>query len=208
MNYSFVRAVAVAAMVAAVGGCGSSPPVSYHALSSPASPRASGEARVLVEMLPVAVPERLNREEMVLTDEAGHLDVRDLDRWAGPPADEIRQILADSLWQRLRAVDVYQAPVAPAASGLPQYRLALRIERFEAKVGAAATVEASWTARRLPQGHGATCRVSVSLPLPDRTPNAAAAALAEAAGRMAGAVTDSLGRLDQSAADPCASEAP
>jgi len=208
MSLSFFRAMAAAVVVAAVAGCGSSPPVSYHALSSPATPRASGEARVLVEMLPVAVPERLSREDMVLTDAAGQLDVRDLDRWAGPPADEIRQIVADSLWQRLRAVDVYQAPVAATATSLPQYRLALRIERFEAKLGSAATVEASWTARRLPQGRSSTCRVSMSLPLPERTPSAAAAVLADATGQMARAVADSLAQLDQGAADPCAGEVP
>jgi uncharacterized lipoprotein YmbA len=200
--------MAAVLVVAAVGGCGSSPPVTYHALSQPSAPTSSGQARLLVEMLPVAVPERLNRENMVLTDAAGRLDVRDIDRWAALPADEIRQIVADTLWQRLGAVDVYQAPVAPSASGLPQYRLALRIERFEAKLGAAATVEASWTARRLPQGHASTCRVSVALPLSDGTAAGAAAALAAATGQMARAVTDSLGRLDQGAADACATEAP
>lgn len=192
---------------AILGGCSSSPP-HYHGLSSPPVAQVSGDAQMLVEVLPIAVPERLDREEMVLADEAGHLDVRDGDRWAAPLPDEIRQVLTDVLWRRLRAADIYRAPVGPAAGGPNEYRLALRMERFEAVPGRSAVVEGSWTARRLPQGRATTCRVSVNVPLADPTPRTAAAGLSVATGRLAGLVADSIGHLERDDAPACPAEGP
>jgi uncharacterized lipoprotein YmbA len=193
-------------LAAALTGCGTSPAPRYHALGIVTPAQASGGARLLVEILPVAVPERLNREEMVLTGDAGQLDVRDGDHWAAPLPDEIRQILTDTLWRRLWAADVYQAPVKPTTDGLPQYRLALRVERFEATPGRSAVVEGSWTARKLPLGRLATCRASITVPLPNHTPDAAATALSTGTGQLAGLVADSIGGLDQGGTVVCPSE--
>ncbi|MBB6254570.1 PqiC family protein [Nitrospirillum iridis] len=194
------QALGVLTGLALLAGCGGSAPIHYHALApQPAGAPAAGTARVLVEVLPVAVPERLNRTQLVLTDPAGRLDVRDEDRWAAPVADEMRLALAGTLWQRLRATDVYQAPVAPAPNGPPQYRLALRIERFDATPGGTAVVDGSWTMRRLPQGAALTCRAGFSVPVTATTTDAAATALSSAAAQLAAAVADSLSRLDQAA---------
>ncbi|MEA1674992.1 PqiC family protein [Nitrospirillum sp. BR 11163] len=201
---------AAAGLALLLTGCGGSTPIRYHALApQPGEAPVAGSARVLVEVLPVTVPERLNRTQLVLTDAGGRLDVRDDDRWAAPVADEMRLALANALWQRLRAIDVYQAPVAPAPNGPPQYRLALRVERFDATPGGTAVVDGSWTMRRLPQGPASTCRGGFSLPVAAGTPDAAAAALSNGAAQLAAAVADSLGRLDQVAPgatpSPCAS---
>ncbi len=198
--------LAVLALAAVLTGCGTSPAPRYHALGGAAPAQVSGGARRLVEILPVAVPERLNREELVLTGDAGQLDVRDNDHWAAPLPDEIRQILTDTLWRRLWAADVYQAPVASGSGGLPQYRLAFRIERFEAVPGRAAIVEGSWTARRLPQGASSTCRASITVSLPERTPEAAVAALSDGTGQLAGLVADGIGDLEQGGASACPAE--
>ncbi|CAA7618260.1 conserved hypothetical protein [Candidatus Terasakiella magnetica] len=186
-----------------LSGCGSSLPPRYHALSLPAPPQTSGSARMLVEILPIAVPERLNREEMVLTGATGQLDVRENDRWAAALPDEIRQIVTDTLWRALQAADVYRVPV-PAETATPQYRLALRVERFEAVMGKAALVEGSWTARRLPRGLPVVCRANFTVALPDRTPEAAAAALALGTGQLARALADSIDRLSQDNGAACA----
>jgi len=203
------RQTVLPALIAiALSGCGSSPPVHYHALNSSAPPQATGSARMLVEILPVAVPERLNREEMVLSSASGQIDVRDGDHWAAPLSDEVRQLLSDALWERLQASDTYRAPVAPSASGLAQYRLALRIERFEALPGHAALVQGSWTVRHLPQGQSATCRASISAPLPVATPDAAAVALSDGTGQLSRLVADSIERLNQNNSNACPPGAP
>ena len=195
------------ALMAALAGCGTTPPIRYHALAGDTAAEASGGARLLVEILPVAVPERLNRDEMVLSRADGQLDVRDGDHWAAPLSDEIRQVLTDTLWRRLWAADVYRAPVAPG-NGLPQYRLAVRIERFEAVPGRSAIVEGAWTARRLPQGRSATCRAGMTVPLPGQTADAAAAALSAATGQLARRVADSLGHRDPDGTPSCPPDQP
>lgn len=191
-------------LVAGLAACGASPPMRYHGLSAAApGPSSPGSAALLVEVLPVIVPERVNRDEIVLTAADGQLDVRDDDRWAGPLTDEIRQLINDALWQRLRAADSYAAPVALAPDGVAQYRLALRIERFDAIPNGQAVVEASWTLRRLPQGRPAICRAGTTESLAGVVPQAAVAALSVAAKRVAAMVAASLDRLHQGSVDLC-----
>jgi len=206
MRHIALTAATVAALLG-LAGCGSSPPPRYHALSGGAASVDSagmGSAAMLVELLPPALPERLNRQDLVLGGAEGRpVEVRDGDRWAAPLADEMRQIVADALWRRLRAADTYRAPVALAASPLPQYRLALRIERFDATPGRQALVEGSWTVRRLPQGGPAVCRAGFVVALPGTSPDEAVAALTDGATRLARTVAVSLDRLHRGEADPC-----
>jgi len=206
MRHIALTAVAVAGLLG-LAGCGSSPPPRYHALSGgAASVESAGvsSAAMLVELLPPALPERLNRQDLVLGGAEGRpVEVREGDRWAAPLSDEMRQIVADALWRRLRAADTYRAPVALTASPLPQYRLALRVERFDATPGRQALVEGSWTVRRLPQGGPAVCRAGFVVALPGTSPDEAVAALADGATRLAWTVAASLERLHRGDADPC-----
>ncbi|MGE5476035.1 MAG: membrane integrity-associated transporter subunit PqiC [Bacteroidales bacterium] len=201
---AFPRLALAMLMAAALAGCGASTPLRYHALSAgSAATLTQGSAAMLVEVLPVAVPERVNREEIVLVGAGGQLDVRSGDRWAAPLSDEMRQMVDDALWRRLRAADIYAAPVTPTANGLPQYRLALRMERLEASAGRQAVAEATWTIRRLPQGQPAICRAGAAEGVAAATPDAAVAGLSRAASRVAEAVAASLERLQAGAANPC-----
>lgn len=192
------RLAPVLALVLAA--CGSSPVTHYHSLQDAAPLGGGGGAERLVEVLPVAVPAAVDRGELVLTAADGGLDVREGERWAGPLADELRDLITAALWRTARAADVYAAPVPAAASKLPQYRLAARFERFEAR-GASAQVVATWTVRRLPDGTAAACRAAASAAIAGPTPAAAAKALGEASRTVAAAIAESLGRLDTGA--PC-----
>ena len=196
------RHLSLLMVLALLAGCSASPPTRYHALTQTAPPAAGGSARMLVEFLPVAVPERLNRDEMVLTGVDGAISVREADHWAAPLSDEVRQIVADALWRKSGAVDDYKAPLPLGASKLPAYRLSLRIERFEAGPGHAALVDAGWTLRRLPEGAAAVCRLVIQGDAADN-PDAAARALSAATVRLADAVGESLQRLESGAAASC-----
>lgn len=194
---------ACVAFAAALTACSQSPPTRYHALLQPPGPMPGGSAKMLVEILPIAIPERLNREEMVMTGADGVIGVRDQDHWAAPLPDEIRQIVADALWRRSGAADDYRAPVPQSAGSLARYRLALRIDRFEAGPGRAARVDAEWIARRLPDGPAAVCRASFGQGGGADTPDAAVRSLSEATERLADAVAVSLARLDAGVAGGC-----
>jgi hypothetical protein len=118
-------------------------------------------------------------------------------------ADEIRQMVDNALWRRLRAADTYAAPVAASADGPPQYRLALRLERLEAIPGHQAVTEATWTLRRLPQGKPIICRATAVEALPATTPEAAVAALSVSSARVSDSIATSLERLDGGLTNPC-----
>lgn len=203
---TFTFRTGLVAATLALAACGASPPLRYHTLTG-AAPAAEvptrGGAALLVEVLPIAIPERVNREEIVFAGTDRTLELHDSERWAAPLADEFRQAIDDALWRRLRAADIYAAPV-PTGGGVPQYRLAVRIERLDVIPGRIAVVEGSWTARMLPQGKSAVCRAGfVATPAATNT-EASVAALAEGTARLADAVADSFERLESGAADPCA----
>lgn len=202
---TFTSGTGLAAAILALTACGASPPVRYHTLTGAApaaAVSAQGGAALLVEVLPIAIPERVNREEIVFAGTGSTLELRDSERWAAPLADEFRQAIDDALWRRLRAADIYVAPVPPG--DVPQYRLAVRIERLDVVPGRIAVVEGSWTARRLPQGKPAVCRAGFAATPTALTTEASVAALATGTARLADAVTDSLERLESGADDPCA----
>ncbi len=194
----------LALAVALLTGCAGSPPVHYLSLPRPAAPAPSGAAELLVEVLPIALPERLNRPELVTRAANGDVVVHEEAQWVAPLPDEVRQIVDDALWRQTRAADTYQAPLPAAASPLPQYRLALRLERFESGPDGA-DVAAAWSLRPLPAGLGAVCRAAVHLPAAGTADaDAQAALLAQGARRMAADVAESLRRLHQgNAAAPC-----
>lgn len=183
-----------------LAACGTSPATRYHSLHDAAPVGGGGGAERLVEVLPVTVPAAVDRPELVLTGDDGGLDVRESERWAGPLADELRDLITAALWRAARAADVYAAPIPAAASQLPQYRLAARFERIEAK-GATAAVAATWTVRRLPEGPAAACRAAATAPMADATPAAAVRAIGQASREIAAAIAESLVRVGGGA--PC-----
>lgn len=198
------RFMLLPALVVLLAGCGASAPLRYHSLTSAGiGPGPSGAAMMLVEVLPVAIPERLSRDDVMITGPDGQPDLRGGDRWAAPLADEIRQLLDDALWRGLRAADVYAAPPLPGTVGLPHYRLVLRLERLDAPVAGQAVAEASWTIRRLPQGAQAFCRSSAVATITGLGTSASVTAMGQASMNLAKTVANSLERLSLEAADPC-----
>ncbi len=189
-----IRRLAPVLLVLGLAACAASPPARYHALGDGAPLGSGGGAERLVELLPVAVPAAADRNEIVLTGADGRLDVRDNDLWAGSLPDELRGLIADELWRAAKATDVYAAPVPQGALALPQYRVAARFERFEARPEGA-LVAATWTVRRLPDGPAAACRAAAHAPLPGADAEAAAHALGQASRSVAAAIAESLLRL-------------
>ncbi|MBN2751524.1 MAG: membrane integrity-associated transporter subunit PqiC [Rhodospirillaceae bacterium] len=190
----FRRVLTCVVLAFGVSACGTSPDVRYHTLSRPAPPADGGGAARLVEVLPVVLPGRADRSALVLETADGRLSVYQAERWAGSLAEEMRAVVDEALWRRARAVDVYAAPLPTLT--LPQYRLAVRVERFDAVPNGLATVEATWTLRRLPHGAVAACRVAFQVPIAGTAADAAAAGLGDASRRLADAIADSLTRLE------------
>lgn len=190
-----IRRLPVLLGALALAACGSSPATHYHALEATPAALPSGGAQRLVEILPVLVPAAVDRTEVVLTDAAGHLDVKSGERWAGALPEQLRGVIAEALWRDARAADVYAAPLPGAAAKLPEYRLAVRFERFEAGP-AIASVAATWTLRRLPDGHAIACRSAAERSVEGIGATAAADALGAASRALADDLAHALAGFD------------
>jgi uncharacterized lipoprotein YmbA len=90
---------------------------------------------------------------------------------------------------------------------LPRYRLAIRIERFDAIPGKAGVVVGSWTLRSLPDGAAHICRWAGTQPLDGKDAAATAAALAEGSRRLADRIGESLRLAVDRQADVCGTTA-
>ncbi len=171
---AFVR-FALCASFAALAAC-ASPPSHFYTLgpggpassstasSSPstaaATPAAAAVARAtspafLIEVPPVDVPSQVARNQLVLQTGGASVDVLEQERWVSPPADEIRRALSGDLAARLDTFDVYGAPYP---SGVPVYRIAVNVRRFESWPGSHALLDAVWSVRKVGSESVLTCR--------------------------------------------------
>ncbi|MFJ1211687.1 PqiC family protein [Burkholderia pyrrocinia] len=159
-------ACAVAAALA-LAAC-SSPPVRFYTLTSAdaAAPVRTAPANppFLIEVPSVDVPEQVAKNQLVVQKNSAQVDVLEQERWASPPADEIRRAMSDDLAARLGTIDVANAAY-PA--GVPVYRVSVNVRRFESWPAKHAAIDAVWSVRAVGTQTVMTCRTSVDEPVGD-----------------------------------------
>lgn len=79
-----------------LAGCGSSPPINYYVLSAHKGTAPAGKTPSL-GVGPIAIPEYLNRDNLVTNRQGNTLVVAASDRWAEPLADGVQRVLAVNL---------------------------------------------------------------------------------------------------------------
>lgn len=161
----------VVATMAMMCGC-ASPQPHYYTLATtptPAARSATGQVHpsggpLWIEVTPVRVPERLNRVQLVVRDDAsGGVKLVETSRWTSPLPDELRDSLSQRLQSRLDAVDLYQHGLPPTQ---PAFRVTAEVVDLNAEVGKQATATISWTVRRLPDGKVLSGRTETVVPAP------------------------------------------
>ncbi|WP_431825439.1 PqiC family protein [Burkholderia sp. F1] len=166
-----VRGAAFAACAVAaaltLAAC-SSPPARFYTLT-PADAAAAVRAApanppFLIEVPSVGVPEQVAKSQLVVQKNAAQVDVLELERWASPPADEIRRALSDDLAAQLGTIDVANSAY-PA--GVRVYRVSVNVQRFESWPGQRAALDAVWSVRAIGTQVVMTCRTSVAEPVGD-----------------------------------------
>ncbi len=128
----------------ALDGCGSSPPQHFYLLAAVDGTVGQAVAGPLYRVDAVTIPSQLDRLQLVRRIDPNRLDITDAERWAAPLDEQIRQVMADDLAQRLPGRFV--APASPAgdtATGL----IAVDIDRFEANTGGEIVLAAEWSLR-------------------------------------------------------------
>lgn len=184
-----------------------STPMRYHALSEGDVPHgltSSGDVKILVEIAPISLPDRVNRPEIVASEADGRVRVLEFDRWVGDLSNEIELVLDRVLWKRLGAANVYQAPMNEATAGQRNYyRLNVSLSRFDVVLGEGATVDGTWTLRRLRGERRAMCRFTTIQPLAGESAGEIASSLRQAIKVFADAVALSMERLQKGDRAPC-----
>jgi uncharacterized lipoprotein YmbA len=127
--------------LALASACGTSPPTTYHVLSSPAGTRDTGELGPGVLVVAVAgFPEYLDRRELALL--VSHtLELDEQHFWAEPLEVGFARVLAESL----DALGHPAIPFGPLSQALPGTRTILvDVTRFEVIIGREGIVAATW----------------------------------------------------------------
>ncbi|MGY8526163.1 PqiC family protein [Paracidovorax citrulli] len=185
----------------AAAACGSSQEPRYYTLAAAvpsaqtqtqaaAQPQAQPQTSpVWIEVTPVRVPERLNRQQLVIDEGNGRQRRLESSRWSAPLPDELRDALSQRLQGALGAVDIYQRGLADAQ---PVYRVSTEVVRMDAGPDDRLFALVNWTVRRLPDGPAQSGRMQAELPAPggvDGVVAAYRAALDATTAQIAEAVT-------------------
>src|SRR5450830_1322590 len=165
MQRSFTL-VSMAALMLALTAC-STPSTRFYTLAPPAfaaaAPGSAVPARqTFIEVLPVAVPERLARPQIVVRTDDTRVDILEQDRWSAPFNNELRDALASGVANRLGAVDVTRGgrPV-----NQPVYRIIVELRHLDAVKVGKADASFGWTITRSDNSASSVCRLAVVEPV-------------------------------------------
>jgi uncharacterized lipoprotein YmbA len=106
---------------------------------------------------PVFVPDAVDRPQFVLRISGAEVRIAEQVRWAEPLKEGIARAVAANLAHALENGRV--SPRAQPATGEPDYRVILDVQRFDSALGEAATLEVMWTVHRTKNGDRQTGRV-------------------------------------------------
>lgn len=154
MRYQTALATAAALLLA---GCAAAPPEHFYSLSNGMGVPAPAAASpgYYIELPAVTVPQQVARYQMVVSSEAGRVDLLEHERWSAMPASEIGQALSLAITGELGTVDVFRTPTA---DGAPVYRISTNVQRFESAPGQYALIDAVWSVRLVGSTKVLTCR--------------------------------------------------
>ena len=132
----------------ALSACGTSPQERFFTLAAdpPPARAATQSARAFSIIVgPVTVPEIVDRPQVVLRSSPSRVEIVELARWAAPLKSEIPRVVADHLSQLVDGSRVSTA--AQRATGVPDFRVLIDVQRFESAPGEGATMHALWEVR-------------------------------------------------------------
>jgi uncharacterized lipoprotein YmbA len=148
------------ALFVALGGCAGSPPSQFYTLSAAAAPGATPVARTEYGIVvgPAAVPESVDRPQLVLRLSENRVRIVEQARWAEPLASAIPAVIAAELARLLNSSRVMAYPQNPEDF---DYQVRLEVLRFDSVLDDAATLEVVWTLRPSHGGESASGRTLI-----------------------------------------------
>lgn len=170
----------------------SSPPVVYYTLvplqagAAPAAGSALG-----VEVLPVRIPEVLQRPQMLVPEGPEGLALLETSRWGNPLDLDLQRVLVRNLGVLLGSGAVVASPDGERAGA--RFQVRAEVQRWDARGGGGLVLEATWMITGAGGGPAlAVHRASLTEPLQGVRPGDLAAAHSRSAEKLSRAVAESL----------------
>lgn len=199
----FLTAVAMTA-------CSSSPTPNYYTMS-PKITAATKSTVQVIEVLPVGIPDRLDRAPLVLQDSSGKSTVLNNERWTSTMGTQLRDTLSAGLQQKLGAIDSYSSGLA--GNNQPLYRVSTDFSHFDIVDKSYINIAVSWVVKRqIPPtqlesnnakvitnaGSQLNCRIAFKQPIDQKTKkmDAIVSASSEAMTQIINTVSSSIVALD------------
>ena len=154
-------------MVFLTAGCTSMPETKYYTLSVPSDLREKGTYRgtpdtpIFIDVLPVTVPARLARPQLVISTkgQAPQLVILEQARWSSHFNQELRDAFVAAIGEKIGAINESHGS---RKAGRPVYRIAVELSQFDATVGSRINARFDWTITHSTQARGAACYWAIS----------------------------------------------
>ena len=169
-------------LLLALAACAAPPRESFFTLNAPEPPAAAADAPS-VAVAPVAIPDMVDRPQIVVRLGPNQVQIIEQARWAEPLRGAIARVVAANLAAALGA------RLTPGRSADADYRVALDVLRFESPADAV-LIEALWTVTSKDGRHNGRSIVREKIAAKDYASLAAAhsAALAAISREIAAAI--------------------
>lgn len=180
--------------------CGSSPPVRFFTLSSVESGLLQdADDALILGFGPLAMPDYLNRSQMVTRAAAGEMQVDEFSRWAEPLNVALHRVVSANVDHILDGVVVVAFPYEADIRQQVNYRVLGTVGRFDADRSGQVMLEVQWSISAVGEGMVVPPRRSQygAQASSANDPAAAAAAMNEALAQFSRDVADKLQSIIQ-----------
>ncbi len=189
MNRTALGLAGIAAF--ALAGCASTPEFQYYVLGAegrqvvaPPDPAATR-----VSLAQVAIPELVDRSQLVLRVAPHRVEMAEFHRWGEPLREGVARVLAENLGRHLGARYAVSAGLHPGAPAAVQVAVAVR--RFDAVPASEVAIHADWSVRPA-AGPARAGESRVQEPITEASHAGIAAAFSRALDRIAGDIAEAV----------------
>ncbi len=146
----------ISALMAAALGCGRpSPVVTFHTLS-PLSQPAAAQRPLALEIMPVQLPELLQRSQIVVLSSQGTHRLAPSHRWGNTLEKDLQRVLAENLSALLGSPSVVLYPEGTRTQAT--HRISLEVSQCDGTPGRTLLFRAIWMITRLDTGRVAVLK--------------------------------------------------
>jgi uncharacterized lipoprotein YmbA len=137
-----------------LGGCANSKPARFYTLdplgtSAEHTKSISAEQGIAIAIGPVAIPDYLNRPQILSRSGSRERKLAEFDRWAGSLEQDISRVLAENLSVLLSKDHVTVLRRGQVVFPFPvEYGVGVDVLRFEGAIGESVILEARWSVHR------------------------------------------------------------